>query len=76
MNPIEHIRKNVFGMTQKEFADAIGVAQPSVSRWERGVPFAHPEMKAIRSVARERGLEWDDRWFFETPASQTSEVAA
>lgn len=72
MNPIEHIRKAVFCLTQREFAEAIGVAQPTVSRWEKGVPIASSEMASIRREAFTRGIEWDDKWFFEVPLSLPS----
>ena len=69
MNALRHIRKHVFQVTQAEFATLAGVAQPSVSRWENGVAPSLDEMAAIRQAAADRGLEWDDRWFFEAPAS-------
>jgi transcriptional regulator with XRE-family HTH domain len=71
MNAIRFIRKTVFKVTQSEFAELAGVAQPSVSRWENGVAPSLDEMQAIRRAAADRGIAWDDSWFFETP-----EVAA
>lgn len=66
-NRLQHIRLNVFGMTQSEFANLINVTQPTYSAFEKNdsLPFARQE--AIRKVAAERGIPWDDTWFFETP---------
>ena len=73
MNPLEHIRSNVFQVTQSVFAEIAGTTQPSVSRWERGEQRPdHLEMERIRTEARERGIAWDDRWFFEIPAEQAA----
>jgi len=69
MTAIRHIRKTVFGVNQAEFAAIAGVAQATVSRWENGVSLSLDEMKAIRDAAKERGIEWHDRWFFEAPAT-------
>lgn len=70
MNALTHIREVIFGMTQKQFAELLSVNQSTVSRWETGK--LHPsrgEMERIRAHARKRGIAWDDRWFFEPPAS-------
>lgn len=68
MKPIEHIRRDVFAVSQVQFAEIAGTTQPSVSRWERGVQEpCHSEMERIRLAAVRRGLRWNDRWFFEMP---------
>lgn len=67
MTAIRHIRKMIFNVNQAEFAAIAGVAQATVSRWENGVSLSLDEMKAIREAAMQRGLNWDDRWFFEGP---------
>lgn len=67
MSAIRHIRKDVFDVTQAEFAALAGVSQGTVSRWEAGVAPSLAEMQAIRAAAAERGIEWNDAWFFETP---------
>jgi transcriptional regulator with XRE-family HTH domain len=69
MKPVEHIRKSVFGLSQEAFAEVAGVSQPTVSRWETGeFEPNRDELPRIRDAARGRGIEWDDRWFFEAPA--------
>lgn len=72
MNAVRHIRKNVFRVTQSEFADLAGVGQASVSRWESGVAPSLDEMQSIRLAAAERGIEWEDSLFFEAPASEAA----
>lgn len=69
MNAIRHIRKSVLSLTQAEMAMIAEVSQGTVSKWEKGE--ANPgrdEMANIRKAAIDRGLSWDDSWFFETPA--------
>ncbi len=70
MTAIRYIRKTIFNVNQAEFATIAGVAQATVSRWENGVSLSIDEMKAIREAAMARGIEWDDRWFFEEPAPE------
>lgn len=73
MRAIRHIRCHVFKATQAEFAAlAGGVSQATVSRWEAGVAPSLDDMRAIREAAADRGIEWNDAWFFELP----SETAA
>ena len=68
MKPIEHIRRDIFAVSQATFAEIAGTTQPSVSRWEQGVQEpCHSEMERIRLAAVRRGLRWNDRWFFEMP---------
>lgn len=69
MTAIRHIRKSIFGMNQAEFAAIAGVVQATVSRWENGVSLSLDDMKAIREAAKARGIDWNDEWFFEEPAS-------
>ncbi|RUV69695.1 MAG: XRE family transcriptional regulator [Mesorhizobium sp.] len=69
MSAIRHIRRAVFGVTQADFAALAGVTQATVSRWEAGVAPSLDEMQAIRKAAIERQIEWNDAWFFETPAA-------
>jgi len=74
MYPIEHIRKVIFNVSQVAFGEIAGTTQASVSRWESGEQ--HPglnEMARIRASARERGIVWDDSWFFEVPAGSMNQ---
>jgi len=71
MNALKNIRKNVFAVTQAEFATVAGVTQATVSRWENGVAPSLDDMRAIRTAAEERGVVWDDRYFFEAPSEAT-----
>jgi transcriptional regulator with XRE-family HTH domain len=72
MSTLRFIRQKVFGLTQSEFAEVAGVTQASVSRWENGVSPSHREMQAIRESASARGLNWNDKWFFESPVSNSA----
>ena len=68
INALRNIRKNVFKVTQTEFATLAGVTQATVSRWENGVAPSLEEMQAIRKAASEReDIDWDDGLFFEAP---------
>lgn len=69
MNAYAWIRVFVFQLSQTEFARLIGTGQNTVSRWESGEsePRLH-HIATMRTAARERGLNWDDRWIFESPA--------
>jgi DNA-binding transcriptional regulator YiaG len=70
-NSIHHIRKNIFGVTQQDFAAIAGVQQSMVSRWENNE--ASPtlaEINRIRQAAadgRKLKRRWDDRLFFKSP---------
>lgn len=75
MNPLLHIRKNVLKVTQAELAAITGARQATISRWEQGkLEPSLDELKRIRSFASERGISWDDSWFFTAPLA--TEVAA
>ena len=68
MNPMQHIRKHVFGVSQSEMAQIAAVGQATVSRWETGAGSpSRNELEKIRAEATRRGLSWDDSWFFEAP---------
>lgn len=65
MNTITHIRKNVLGLSQSEFAAICGVKQPTIHRWEAGL--TQPGLDHLAAIRREitaRGIEWDDSSFF------------
>lgn len=70
MNHLHTIRRNVFGVTQTEFAAIAGVSQSLVSRWEKGDRKPSlPDLRRIRAEARRRGIKWNDSWFFEEVAA-------
>ena len=74
MKPIEHIRKRLFDVSQTAFGEIAGTTQASVSRWEQGTQEpSQSEMQRIRDEAVLRGIDWNDRWFFETPSTSTHE---
>lgn len=73
MRPVEHIRKSVFRLSQHAFAEVAGVSQATVSRWENGeFEPNRDELQRIRDAARDNGITWDDRWFFESPPVEAS----
>lgn len=76
MNPLLHIRKNVFAASQAEMARIAGVWQGTWSKYERG-EFAPggDALERIRNEAIRRKLDWNDRWFFEAPSSEVTEAA-
>lgn len=80
MTPAVYIREHVFGFrTQEEFAAALNYEQPQISRWENGAPFSSKAQERIQALARERGIAWDNNWFFEVsqkPTVPASESAA
>lgn len=69
MNPILHIRTKVLDLTQAEFARIAAVSQGTVSKWENGeLRPDTAELSRIRDEARRRGVDWEDRWFWEAPS--------
>ena len=74
MKPIAHIRQEVLKVPQSALAAIAKTTQATVSRWETGeLEPDREQMDRIRQAAFERGLPWDDRWFFETPAEQAAQ---
>lgn len=68
MNQILHIRTQVLRLTQAELAKIANVSQGTVSKWENGeLEPDRDELGRIREEARRRGVEWDDKLFFEAP---------
>lgn len=71
MNPILHVRKSVLGLSQAELGAIAGVSQGTVSKWEAGEGSpSRDELARIRSAAIEKGIAWEDRWFFEAPSAE------
>lgn len=71
-NQMKHIRVNIFKMTLKQFSPLIGASVTAISGWERGIGNPNQRhMMAIRRLAKDKDIPWDDRSFFEIiePAS-------
>jgi transcriptional regulator with XRE-family HTH domain len=69
MNPILHVRKVRLGLSQAEFGAIAGVSQGTVSKWESGGGSpSRDELARVRNFAIEKGVAWDDSWFFDAPA--------
>lgn len=66
MQPIERIRRDVFGVRQSAFAAIAGASQSVVSRWESGESCPNlDQLRRIREAAVTGGLPWDDALFFD-----------
>lgn len=73
MNPFRYIRKELFKVSQSEFAEIAGTTQASVSRWETGSSQpGHGEMERIRNAAIALNLEWATDLFFEVPVKEVA----
>lgn len=68
-NALVHIRKDVFGLTQREMAGVAGTRQATVSRWETGtLEPSRDQMQAILNKAFELGLPLSASDFFDLSA--------
>ncbi len=68
VTPFRHIREFVFGESKAApFADALGISRPHLSRLESGESPSHALLIRVRRLAAERGIKWEDRFFFEVP---------
>jgi transcriptional regulator with XRE-family HTH domain len=67
MTPPAYIRKIAFGMTQRQFADALALTPGAISQWETAGRVPSRYQQAVRSLASDMGKIWSDSWFFETP---------
>lgn len=68
LTPGRYIRKHVFGeLTQSAFGALLGYSQAHIHRWESGEKISREGQERIRALARTRGIDWDDKWFFEVP---------
>ena len=73
MTPMKHIREAVLKVTQSEMARITGASQGTVSRWDSGsLEPDRAQLTAIRDAALASGVEWNDAWLFEVPASATA----
>lgn len=71
MSVIRKIRKEVFSLTQSEFAELAGVSQGTVSRWESGVDPSLSDLRSIWMAACERGLPLNGEDFFQSQLDET-----
>ena len=76
MTPALYIRKHIFQMTQADMAEVLGCVQPTVHRYEINGFFPVEAQKKVRALAAERGLEWNDSWFFEVPEGESNPKGA
>jgi predicted transcriptional regulator len=71
MSALRFIRKDVLSLSQAELASVADVSQGTVSKWEAGeLAPSLAEMSKIRAEAISRGIDWDDRWFFDAPVDE------
>lgn len=76
MNAMLSIRRRVFGMSQSAFAEAIGVNQSTVSRWENDeLQPSLDEMARIRDQGAKHRKDWSDGWFFEVAPEQPATLS-
>lgn len=65
MTPAGRIRhaRRILGMTQRQLAEALPTSPASVATWESGERNPLPLVgRAIRDLARERGIDPDEAW--------------
>lgn len=62
VNPLKQIRE-ALGMSQRKFAQTIGVNHSTIFRWENGQTkplFSVAQVKALQREMWKLGLEWQD----------------
>jgi len=55
-------------MTQIAFSEALGVTQPTVSRWEKTGVIPSEHQPDVRRLGMAASKKWSDTLFFEVPA--------
>lgn len=66
--PYRHIREAVFREpVAAKFARDIGVSGAQLSRLEAGGRPSFDLMERTRRLAADRGIAWEDKYFFEAP---------
>ncbi|HDR4869084.1 MULTISPECIES: helix-turn-helix transcriptional regulator [Bacillaceae] len=59
--------RGLMGVTQKQFADLVGVDTKSVSAWEVGRSIANQDnVKRVVQFVGEKNFEQIDAWFYST----------
>ncbi len=65
---IRRLRDYLGFRKQADFAGALKVSQPHISRLERGeTALTERHQRRIRELAKERRKAWSDSWFFDPP---------
>ena len=59
MSEMKRIRENLFCMTQAQFAEAVGVNQSSVTRWDQGSMPKVEHLVKIANAAKDRSVKLD-----------------
>lgn len=71
MENLRRIRKQLFRVSQVEFAEIAGVTQATVSRWETGILAPGlVELDRIRSAAKARRIKLRAEDFFAEPSAE------
>ncbi|RUM40164.1 MAG: hypothetical protein DSY80_10700 [Desulfocapsa sp.] len=72
MTPMQFIRKQIFKVdTQLEMAELLGYQQATISRYESGWRISAVSQERIRRLAVDRGIAWNNDWFFSVPENFT-----
>ena len=72
MNPAIYIRKNILNLTQEKLSEYLDVTQPTIHRWEESGVIPAKHQRQIREFASEKGIYWNDSWFFSIPDERDS----
>ncbi len=72
MNPAIYIRKNILNLTQEKLSEHLDVTQPTIHRWEESGVIPAKHQRQIREFASEKGIYWNDSWFFSIPDERDS----
>jgi hypothetical protein len=67
LSPPKFVRTAIFGMIQSVYAEALGLSQASVQKWEAKGKFPRAAMDRVRALAKNRGITLHDTWLFEVP---------
>ena len=58
----KYVRTVIFQMEQIAYAEALGLSQPSVQKWEANGKFSRDAMDLVRALAKKRGIILKDTW--------------
>lgn len=74
---LKDIRVRLLYLSQAEMADAFGVSQGTLSKWEAGT--SGPDFKGmcrVRDALKGFGVDYPDEWFFAPPVDLSVEMIA